>query len=245
MNGKDFRRGRKGVQNSCKKVILLVLLVVTGFGVAVLVLQRFTEGGKDVRHGPIMLGFHTNDDNQEQNLLPLAGFPSLQYPLQNSQLVALYFAASWCPMSTPVTKLIHEHLDSILLPVPSDAKETASTKPDNNRLLSLVYVSSDSDEASMLHYKGHNWFTVMPFDSNSSERDELKRHFHTCAHREVRQLPDIDRQHGLPTLIIISAATQDVLTFRGVQDLTELKEKALDTWVELSHVNNALADKYA
>ena len=81
--------------------------------------------------------------------MPLAEFKSLQYALQNSELVALYFAASWCPMSTPISKLIHKHLDEVLLPVPTDNGNEALLQRHG---LSLVYVSSDHSAESMQDY---------------------------------------------------------------------------------------------
>ena len=210
-----------------------ILLALFLFGLVALGVQRTsvfttseTASGRVLEDGP-----------DEEPPKPLAGFPSLQYALDNSQIVGLYFAASWCPMSTPVTKLIDEKLGDILLPPPS-------SEPDETLLqrsgISLVYVSSDRNAEEMDSYLQRNWMAV-PFDSD--DRSDLKRHFRTCAKRELEPL-EMEREYEIPTLILVSGETHQVLTYSGVQELKEHGEQAVDHWLELDRISTALESKY-
>lgn len=179
---------------------------------------------------------------EDQELLgvppkPLAEFSSLQYALENSQLVAIYFAASWCPMSTPVTNMLDEKLRDVILPPP---KEGSPTKLLQRHGLSLVYVSSDTSAEQMESYLRTNWITV-PFDS--PDRNNLKRRFRTCAKRELKPL-DMEREYEIPTLVVVAGASHQVLTYAGVQDLKEHGVQAVDHWLELERISTALESKY-
>ena len=67
----------------------------------------------------------------DEQKLPLAEYPSIQYALDHSDIVLLYFAASWCPMSAPITKLLDEKFGDILLP-PEGSDE--SKRSINNKI---------------------------------------------------------------------------------------------------------------
>ena len=127
---------------------------------------------------------------KEEQELPLSQFESLQYAFEHSQLVGLYFAASWCPMSTPVTEQINKYMGPHLLG--SDDSDTAP--------MSLVYISSDRSAEDAQNYMGPNWMAV-PYESD--ERTALQKHFSTCSKLEVPQLK-IDRKYEIPTLFILS-----------------------------------------
>lgn len=149
-------------------------------------------------------------------------------------------------MSTPITQLIHQLLDDILVaPPPLNATTTTEVEQpseSSKRLgdLSLIYVSSDRTAREMETTVGNKWI-VVPFDS--PDKDELKRFFKTCAKREVAQL-QIQREREIPTLIILAGETHQVLTYDGVHDVRELREKALDHWLELLQLAQALNAKY-
>jgi hypothetical protein len=163
----------------------------------------------------------------------LSQFPSLQYALSNSFLVGLYFAASWCPMSTPVTNLLDELFRDILV------------KPTGDSLtggLSIVYVSSDQTQEQFDHYIKPNWMSV-PFE-NVQERSDLKRHFTTCAKREMEELGMQTRDREIPSLIILAADTRQVLTYSGVQDIKERGVAAIDHWLEMKRLAEALEQKF-
>jgi len=153
--------------------------------------------------------------------LPLSQFSDLSFALQNSDLLALYFAASWCPMSTPI---------SLALDSAFGKHEMLLNRQGGKNTLSLVYVSSDQ---TLEQYNGYlhnrNWMAI-PFDS--SQRSELKRHFSTCAHRELEEL-GIDRKHEIPTIIVIDTQTQGIITTNGADDIERMGEGALEHWKEM------------
>jgi hypothetical protein len=81
--------------------------------------------------------------------LPLSQFPTLNKAFAQAELVGLYFAASWCPMSTgPTNPLLGDIFGDLLVSDPSK--------------FALVYVSSDKDQESMEQYMKPNWIAV-PF----------------------------------------------------------------------------------
>jgi hypothetical protein len=173
---------------------------------------------------------------REQKEAPLAHFATLQYPLKHAKLVGLYFAASWCPHSTPVTEALEEYFQKTILP-PLDEEDGP---PEEQASLAIVHVSSDKKEDQFLDYVRKNWITV-PFGSD--EQTALKRHFSTCAKYEMEAL-GIERKHEIPTLLIIDSETQTVLTANGADDLDEYEDKALDHWMELHNLVRAMEEKY-
>jgi hypothetical protein len=197
----------------------LAALVALGF--MVVGVQRMALKRRRTRHHPHPQGssssssassffdYHPQQDEQDRNLLPLADYDSLRYALQNSQLVALYFAASWCSDSTPVSLQIDQVLSDILLPPPprldADATGQIVTEPvilPQRHGLSLVYVSSDRTLDDYNAYLDQNdrrshWMAV-PYDT--PELALLKQRFHTCAKTELEELKltTTTRQHELP-----------------------------------------------
>jgi len=165
--------------------------------------------------------------------IPLDEFKSaqLKQAFQTSQLVGLYFGASWCPDTTPVSELFDDEIDDLLL-APSSEEETRRSS------VSLVYVSSDDDEAQMQDYMEGRAWTGLPY--NSLDRNELKKHFKTAARVEMEELGIEEREFHIPTLIVIDAATQKVLTYSGIQDVQESGSEAIGLWQMLSSATNAL-----
>jgi hypothetical protein len=182
--------------------------------------------------------------------LPLSKFRSLDYPLQHAKLVGLYFAASWCPHSTPVTEALDEYFGDIILSPPRGKEggedydeELSSTMDITTRTapLAIVHVSSDHKEQNFQQYIRRNWIPI-PFDS--PDKNRLKSHFLVCSRPEVAEL-GIDRKHEIPTLLIIDSETQSIVTTNGVEDLEDYKEKALDHWIDLHDLLRAMEEKYA
>jgi nucleoredoxin len=174
----------------------------------------------------------TNDYNAEQHRMSLLDeFPSLQVPLDTSDIVALYFAASWCPMSTPTTKLLDKLFRDLLV----------DTADEERHELTIVYISSDEDVASFRSYVKPGWEAV-PFE-NSNERSALKRHFGTCAKREMDEagLTTETRKFEIPNLIVLSGSTRQVLTYSGLEDIKELGDDALAHWMDLNRLDAASA----
>lgn len=173
----------------------------------------------------------------DEQKLPLAEYPSIQYALDHSDIVLLFFGASWCPMTTPITQLLDAKFEEILLP-----PENSGTKLTNRqrRPISLVYISSDESEAQMKKYAREHWITV-PF--HSEERAALKKHFKVCAKREMEIL-NMDRMYEIPTIVVVSGESHNVVTTHGADDLKEKGSEALIHWIKLLHTVKALEDKY-
>ena len=164
--------------------------------------------------------------NHGSAILPLDRFPTLSFALKNSDLVALYFAAHWCPMSTPVSLALDDAFGSHDLLMPTDAHLLSRGK----KSLSIVYVSSDKTEHEYQDYiQNRNWIPV-PFES--PEKRQLKQHFSTCARIELKDL-NIDRKHEIPTIIVIDSATQGIITTNGANDVGGMGDRALEHWMEM------------
>ena len=152
--------------------------------------------------------------------LPLSNFPSLKEAIDNADLVALYFAASWCPHSTPTTNKLKELFpptnDKVYIPGTNTTTKEQSSLYRTKKSLAIVYISSDETEQDMISYASYNW-RLVPFDSK--ERTDLKLHFRTCAKREMEKLGIEERLHEIPTLIIIDSKTHSILTTDGIKDI--------------------------
>jgi len=152
---------------------------------------------------------------------PLDQFFELKYALEHSKLVLLYFAASWCPMSTPISNALDEAFgkDDVLL-----------TNNGQRKTLSIVYVSSDKTLEQYKEYTRKRQWLPIPFDS--PEKNQLKRHFATCAHRELEEL-QFDRKHEIPTGIVIDSRSQGIITTSGADDVEEMGAEALEHWLKM------------
>lgn len=222
--------------------LLLVAFLLNAAGLVSFGGRSGASGTDDAKSGSRKISFGLNKAKRHESPLPLERFQSLSYALANADLVGLYFAASWCPMSTPVTEALKDaFLESEGKFLSPPGSEEAGGDEDLHRTFALVYVSSDKTEEDMVSYAGKNWINV-PFGSD--ERPELKKHFRTCARIELEEL-GIDRKNEIPTLIIIDSATHGILSADGASDIKEYKEKALDHWLELQQLMRSLEDKYA
>ena len=89
---------------------------------------------------------------------------------------------------------------------------------------------SDRDVDEYNEYiETRNWLAI-PFES--AQRSTIKKHFKTCAHRELEEL-DIDRKHEIPTIIVIDSETEGIITPNGADDLDDLGAKAFDHWKDM------------
>ncbi|KAL7561606.1 hypothetical protein ACA910_004193 [Epithemia clementina (nom. ined.)] len=177
---------------------------------------------------------------KKQEELPLYKFESLRYALLHCELVLLYFAASWCPMSSPITEQLDSLFREILVtppnPTTDEEKEEEADKlmqrllNDQRQGVSLVYVSSDHSKEEMENYQKENWM-VVPYES--PDRNNLKKHFKTCAKNEMDALGMDSRDREIPALIVLSGASHEVLTFDGVQDIKDRGQQAVDRWLDL------------
>jgi len=209
---------RRGKRKSSPSLTRLVILA-TAFGVMVVGVRRFLFGSSSTSVAS------TDRTLQETNGPPLSQFPSIQWALDNSEIVGLFFAADWCPQSTPVTNLLDAVFVSSLFEPRDDDKPLKE-----KHVLTIIYVSSDRNEDHMHKYRRSHWHWVK---YHGEERANIKRHFKTCAKREMKGLGMERREHEIPTLIVISGRTRQVLTYDGVTDVQEKGIEALDKWLAL------------
>lgn len=250
--GSQVRLAKSGRTNRQNRSISSFLAPFCLFILFILVLRMILISDFDyVSHHPVK--DTTSNHNMTESVLnrrkhnnaTLSKFPSLAYALENAELVGLYFAASWCPDSLPVSKQIEEifsvdisPISHRMLPHQSTESNILPTKKD----LALVYVSSDESEKDMMRYIKHNWIPV-PFDS--PDKTNLKRQFSVCAQREMESLGILKRTQEIPALIILDSETHSVLTVNGKNDVMERGTGALDEWLQLKELVRALSEKYS
>lgn len=177
---------------------------------------------------------------------PLSTYPSLQYALENSDLVALFFGASWSTMSNNLSRELHQYFDSdgMLLPPKEGGNGPPPSYDYSHYPLSIVYISSDADQATLDDTVRPNWITV-PFDS--PDRQRLKKQFHVGAKKELEEL-DMkanQRRFDIPTLVVVDSESHSVITTNGAEDLHEFGALALDHWVDILDVIKAMEERYA
>lgn len=185
------RRSRKQLVTPYRIAIVLSIATLIAF-----VTNNFRSRGTDNAPNDKRQLLREESSAPAAAVLPLSKYSELSYALQHSDLVALYFAASWCGMSTPVSRLLDETFGE-------SSSENIILGPDGARKpLSIVYVSSDRSLEDYDNYtEGRNWLAV-PYDS--PQITQLKRHFKTCARPEMEAL-GIDREHEIPTIIVIDS----------------------------------------
>jgi hypothetical protein len=177
-----------------------------------------------------MEGSRRVDKSNFYRTRPLDQFSELTYALEHSQLVLLYFAASWCPMSTPI---------SIALDKAFGRGDILLTRNGKKKTLAIVYVSSDETLEEYKEYTRKRQWLPIPFDS--PDKNNIKRHFATCAHRELEEL-HFDRKHEIPTGIVIDSRTQGIITTNGADDVEKMGDGALERWLQLQEwVANSIA----
>mmetsp|Transcript_16237 Transcript_16237/g.21249 ORF Transcript_16237/g.21249 Transcript_16237/m.21249 type:complete len:176 (+) Transcript_16237:142-669(+) len=142
-------------------------------------------------------------------------------------LIGLLFSAAWCPDCQPVVPKL-----ALLL---SEEKEVASY------LLKIVYVGSEKTDEEMKEFLKRSScddldegvFTVIDFD-NVNERQGLKKHFKTCAAKEMKDVGLEKRSGGIPTLKILDAKTATVVLEDAVPDLQKLSpSEVMKKWQAL------------
>lgn len=180
-------------------------------------------------------------------------YDSLKYPFENSSLALVYFAASWCGMSAPITEMLSSTVLSQLknpsysvLSPPSGTKKTHGNDK-KTAFLSLTYISSDMNDSDMFTYgisSDRDLWHRVPFDS--PERNSIKQHFQICARIEMSELNIEKRKHDIPALLVFDEESQSLLTSDGVEDLKSYGglEGAIDHWVEFRNLKKGLENKY-
>lgn len=196
-----------------------------------------------------------NNNISSNHIIPnVELYPSLQYPFEHSSFIGLYFGSSWCPICKPITKLLDTTFRNIILKPPNSNNNETIIHNDNNNsndtklLLSIVYVSSDRTIDEMNTNIQPNWFHL-PYNNDNNnqynnERNTIKQLYKTCAKNEMQYLNITNRKYEIPTLIILSSITRQVLTYEGIQDIYDHDTNAINLWYELDKLNIALLDKY-
>jgi thiol-disulfide isomerase/thioredoxin len=150
----------------------------------------------------------------------VTAFPSLSQSLFRAPILGLYFAASWCGDCDAVT--------------PALARVIASQE-ETEKLVHIVYVSSDTSAEEMAAYKPDQ-FSAVPWEAEQ-ERSSIKRLFGTCTGKERESLgiSEADRKHGTPTLILLDARSGSILTESGAEQVESMEsaESVLEEWKSL------------
>jgi hypothetical protein len=197
----------KGLVRSLISVVALALLLSAG-----VILVFGSQRGRDIKY-----------DSSERVLsgLPYTEFPTLNEAFQKAEIVGLYFAASWCPMSKRPTQLLGQIFG---------AEQLTPRSGETKAKVAIVYVSSDRSKSSMEAYMHDHWMGV-PF--GSEEKTALKRHFSVCAHREIPEL-NIDRKYDIPHLFVFDGGSRSLISTNGAYEVRERPNLSiLDHWKNL------------
>ena len=139
-------------------------------------------------------------------------FPSLQTYLEtgSKKVIALYFAASWCPDCTPITARLKSFYDD----------------EHRKKYIDIIYTSSDSTATQMNQTlsEEHGAWKAIPFE-NVDERNALKRYFKAFAGKEAHVLGmSLQGRHPIPCLILVDCKSKKVLTYNGVNDIVSIDD---------------------
>ncbi|KAG2778377.1 hypothetical protein PC129_g7789 [Phytophthora cactorum] len=129
-------------------------------------------------------------------------------------LLALYFAANWCPDCRAFQSKLNDFY----------AEANASTQQ-----LDIVFLSSDmSEEDQQTHFstKHGDWWMV-PRDAEI--RNELRRKYGIRNGKDDAEVGVTHRTSGIPALVIVRP-DGEVLDFEGVQQIESNGIKALANW---------------
>lgn len=186
-----------------------------------------------LQHGKILL-----EKGIQHHTATLHNFTSLSDIYPHTELIALYFGASWCPSCRAFTNV----LDDAFTLDTSAGKDRIFSRSDSKgkKDLAIVHVSSDTTEEEMKAFLRQNWIAV-PYEH--PDRVSLKRFFRVCAEKEQSEL-GIHRQYEIPSLIIIDSVTQSLVTPNGVHDVQSYGVDAIEMWLKLRNVVSSMHDKY-
>lgn len=218
MNGKRKHHREGGF---CGPKFWSVMVLVMMALLVVFCIQQFTSDG-------------ISSTQRGLKPLPLSQFPTLNQALEESEMVALYFAASWCPMSTGPTNMLADIFSGNDILTPQGGSGSKSK-------LAIVYVSSDKTPESMKEYMKPHWIGV-PYESD--ERTALKKHFSVCAQRELAEL-GMERKYEIPSLFIFDSESHGLISTHGIGDVKEHQSlEVLEHWKGLQRVVRGLSEKY-
>jgi len=182
----------------------------------------------DVKTKGVAVTKRTGKTNFENIDLVLPKLPTLKSELEKSDVVVLYFAASWCKMSDPISAKIDRFLGPKLQEYQKITPSSSHRRP-----LSLIYVSSDKSKLQFKDYTRNRFWKRVPFTSGLGERKLLKRYFKVCAKRELEEL-HMTREHEIPFFVVLDGKTHKTLSIRGIEALKLLGEGTLKYWGDLA-----------
>ena len=160
--------------------------------------------------------------------LVLPQFPTLHTQLDSSQVVVLYFGASWCKSSASVATKMDQLLGPRLETPKS--KSSSNNNEQDRKPLSVVYVSSDNNKLQFRNYIRNRFWSKVPYHSKESGR--LKKYFKVCAKSELERL-QFERKHDLPYIVVLSGETHKVVSRNGVQELKKYGPGVVEYWTTL------------
>jgi len=164
-------------------------------------------------------------------------FPSLKPAFAgNHRLVGLFFASAWCPDCVPAVGQLKALYESQQPSAPNGLKD-----------IEIIYISSDKskDEMEASIVKSHAAWRSIPFE-NALERDGLKQLFSICAATEAPSLQIARRVDGIPSLVILDAETQEVLTTNGMSGLLKYgPNDACQVWLSKKELLLSQGNKHS
>ncbi|KAL4085687.1 hypothetical protein PRIC1_015023 [Phytophthora ramorum] len=141
--------------------------------------------------------------------------------LGQTGLLALYFAASWCPDCRAFQPKLNDFY----------AEANASTQQ-----LDVVFLSSDMSEGDQQEHfstKHGDWWMV---PREAELRNELRRKYGIRNGKDDAEVGVTHRNSGIPALVIIRR-DGEVLDFRGAQQVEDDGIKALANWQATAQAN--------
>lgn len=164
--------------------------------------------------------------------------PAVSKLLTKTNFVGLYFASSWCSTSQPATDTLQSTFsqsDKLLLPSNVDTEQ--------QKELAIVYISSDRSQSEMDDYlTKHNWMIPLTNTNKDEVSNTIKRMFKTCAEEEAPDIADMERNYGIPRLIILDS-NKNVITTDGINDVINDGVDAIKRWVDLKKVKDVSIGK--
>ncbi|KAF4659639.1 hypothetical protein FOL47_007494 [Perkinsus chesapeaki] len=132
-------------------------------------------------------------------------------------IIALYFAAHWCPDCTAFTPTLNKFYEDV--------------KAKDPNKLEIVFVSSDKSENEQVAYHQNDmadWLRV-PFNDKRT-RAMLKKEYGVCAKKEMDDLgmSDSQRKSGIPTLVVLSKNRRTVKVFDAGTDIEKYGDAAVE-----------------
>ncbi|EEQ98179.1 thioredoxin, putative [Perkinsus marinus ATCC 50983] len=134
-------------------------------------------------------------------------------------IIALYFAAHWCPDCRAFTPTVNKFYEDV--------------KAKNPDKLEIIFISSDKSENEQVAYHQNDmpdWLRV-PFNDKRT-RAVLKKEYGVCAKKEMEDIgmSDSQRKAGIPTLVVLSKNRRTVKVFDAGADIEKYGDAAVDRW---------------